>query len=55
MKKIKIARWVYDENSYTFWYKCSRCNYGEFDGSECSANQTQYDTCPKCKSAMWYR
>lgn len=50
MKKVKTAEWVEDQNSYTFWYGCSNCGYGIFDGWEC--NQQKLKTCPECKALM---
>lgn len=46
----KQAQWIFDQNSYTFWYKCSNCGYGVFDGWDC--NQHRSDNCPKCNAEM---
>lgn len=50
MQTQKNAHWIEGQNSYTFWYECSNCGYGIFDGWDC--NQVRHTKCPKCKASM---
>lgn len=46
----KQAYWLFKQTTNTYWFQCSNCGYGAFDGW--TGNQKQPETCPKCKAAM---
>lgn len=49
-KDKKKAEWIFEQNTNIYWYRCSNCNYGVYDGWDC--NQYRLKTCPECKAEM---
>lgn len=50
MEEINKPKWIFGQNSSTYWYMCSKCGWGKYDGYDW--NQTQREVCPCCKSSM---
>lgn len=46
----EIAYWLFKQTTNVYWYQCSKCGYGAYDGWTC--NQKQPDTCPNCGRKM---